>query len=141
MSTPTTDAEKAALVWLEERIRLAHGGERHANVIRALLARSMPEEPTDAAIAAMDRAFFGDLGSRPSLWRGVYRALREELGGPATRTVEVWRVEWWRRGSELPGCDVFVCKHTADTFADGVRSDARSACVRVTGPHQHEMPA
>lgn len=136
--------ERNARTWIDS---VADGGwaavetAESARVIREMLAQPrVPEKPNEAVLDAMEGAFAKcPMGVRPMV--NAYRRLRAELSAPATRTVEVWRVEWWTTGAELPGCDVFLCKGNADAFAEGVKSEARSACVRVTEPHQHELPA
>lgn len=64
---------------------------------------------------------------------------------PKTKMVEVWRLEYAHRG--IPCAEVYQAKHHADGRAaelkanrDGSREVPAFSCIRVTGPHQQEVP-
>lgn len=59
---------------------------------------------------------------------------------PKTKMVEVWRVEWAGAGNSIPMIEQFGALLEAEDFANGRRVAGRK-CIRVTGPHQQEVPA
>lgn len=125
-----TDAEKAALKWLEEMAAIPMGYVPvHARTLKALLAQPrLPAEPT----AGMLRAMFG---SGHVTDRDIYRALYAELTAPKTKTVEVWHVEYVLRG--VPQIRVCGDERTAKGY---LLPHEDFQCIRVTGPHKHEVP-
>lgn len=67
---------------------------------------------------------------------------------PKTKMVEVWHVEWMHQPPNFP-CEYHVTVHKTEAAA---RDDAKRmrehptnhgqwVCIRVTGPHEHEVPA
>lgn len=63
---------------------------------------------------------------------------------PKTKTVEVWHVEYAvkrHHGGIAHGIVVTETRSQADEAANNHRRNGASQCVRVTGPHQHEVPA
>lgn len=69
---------------------------------------------------------------------------------PRTKMVEVWRVEWASKmtsGKWQVHADHYWSSDTAKLRADmlrGVEENSSSdtfACIKVTGPHQQEVPA
>jgi hypothetical protein len=145
MSAPTPEAEKAALAWLDyvETSSLHGPQERiHAAAVKTMLAEPrMPAEPT----AEMIEAMVVDVdGWQENAWvmdamRESCRALYAHLSKPATRTVEVWRVEWAAEDRQ-PRCKVEPSKFHADSFAEYLKRERRT-CIKVTGPHSQEVPA
>lgn len=67
----------------------------------------------------------------------VCRAAESTL--PKTKMVEVWRVEW-AGFTGLPQIEQFDSKTEADRYAC-MKSQMGRRCIRVTGPHQQEVPA
>jgi len=71
----------------------------------------------------------------------LYDAARAHLDTlPKTKMVERWHVEWVSASSGDSYIDV---RPTADEAAEEAahRKSQDMRCVRVTGPHQHEVPA
>jgi len=65
---------------------------------------------------------------------------------PKTKMVAVYHVEYAHRG--VPRVEAFEARHYAEGRAeeleanrDGSRELPAFACIRVTGPHQQEVPA
>jgi hypothetical protein len=58
---------------------------------------------------------------------------------PKTKMVEVWRVEFSRAGMAF--CCQFDDLDTAEVNAESFRHQPHLSCIRVTGPHQQEVPA
>ncbi len=54
------------------------------------------------------------------------------------KTVEVWRVEYAHQGR--PKMLQFDSEAAARAWADYWQTDKEYACIRVTGPHQQEVP-
>jgi hypothetical protein len=64
--------------------------------------------------------------------------------GPKTKTVEVWRVEYSTQradGAWNSSCSQFNEKFDADREADFQGRHCGARCIKVTGPHQQEVPA
>lgn len=63
---------------------------------------------------------------------------------PQTKMVEAWNVEFAERSGDNwdIGVHAFRSKQLADEYENGLRA-VRPAlrCIRVTGPHQREIPA
>lgn len=85
-----------------------------------------------------------------SKWRGpshllhelsdVLDAARAHLETlPKTKMVDVWHVEWVAWTYPDPQIDIILDKISAENHALVKRNNFR--CVRVTGPHKHEVPA
>lgn len=71
----------------------------------------------------------------------IHAAARAHLATlPRTKMVERWHVEWVSASSGDSCIDV---RPTADEAAEEAahRKSQDMRCVRVTGPHQHEVPA
>jgi hypothetical protein len=59
---------------------------------------------------------------------------------PRTKMQEVWHVEYVL--GVVPGASVCLTRDEAERWASQLRSDQMDhLCVRVTGPHLHEMPS
>lgn len=137
-----TPDQKAAIEWLEQAARRA--GLAHDCTLMAMLAEPrMPAAPsyndTVAVLALCDTAVTGtDLHHV----RDVWLAIHEYLTKPATKTVQVWRVEGAVRGAErwIPGCCVYATEAEARRRALECEL-AGWSCIRVTGPHEQEVPA
>lgn len=138
----TREDERAALEWLD---LFTHG---HADVIKAMLAEPrLPKEPSGAMIAAMLSGMDGwiDCATNRNYTRALYANLYAHLTKPATKIVQVWRVEWaerltgdreWRPRSVGP----FIEKRMAEGCAGDLAESKLNACIRVTGPHDQEVP-
>ncbi len=61
-----------------------------------------------------------------------------QLALPKTKMVEQWRVEFAQE--KVPYSASFHHESLAIAYAKTVRSWANTDCVRVTGPHQQEVP-
>lgn len=57
---------------------------------------------------------------------------------PRTKMVEVWHVEYASNG--VPSIVPFRSRDDAESWMKGATGLAYVACIRVTGPHQHEVP-
>lgn len=68
------------------------------------------------------------------------KAAQAHLGTlPKTKMVEVWHVEWV---SSLKDLNVWVCADKVIAEARALKlKDNDAECVRVTGPHSHEVPS
>jgi len=66
---------------------------------------------------------------------------------PTTRTVEVWHIEYAARtgmgNAAVYTPFVVVCASVGirDETARSLSRDPMASCIRVTGPHQQEVPA
>lgn len=67
---------------------------------------------------------------------------------PKTKMVEVWRVEWAYRvqvDDRSPFWQTtarhYEREHVARVTAKTLEAEGINACIRVTGPHQQEVPA
>lgn len=61
---------------------------------------------------------------------------------PKTKMANVWRVEFAQRimGAFAPMSASFTSEAEAVGYKSVVQSWANTACIRVTGPHQQEVP-
>lgn len=130
--------EKAALEWLEFMACYKGIDGENARALKRMLAE--PRLDRDPAPAALD-AIYGAIGNSTKpcpLAIDIYRALYEHLTKPATKTVEVWHVQYVLSGSS---CAVNVCRsrEEADHMAE-MMGRGHYQCIRVTGPHQQEVP-
>jgi hypothetical protein len=152
-----TKAQQNAMEWLESVIAAPvdfNGERQHARTIREMIGRpTMPEplgietEVLSDMVRAYNSAPDGDLARK---WFAVYKALHARLSKPATKTVEVWRVEYAYRYIDSDGFrwipnsrdfDGERARQCAAAFADEKRGQGDYACIRVTGPHDQEVPA
>ncbi len=93
------------------------------------------------------------MGFGAAIWEiTVYRALHAHLSKPATKEVDIWRVEYafqaapnshspltWRAGSS--SYEGQYAKPSAQSRAAEMEAEPeRFACVRVTGPHKQKVP-
>lgn len=77
---------------------------------------------------------------RANDYRSVLAAARRTL--PETKMVEVWRVEYcaqWPSEWHAETANRYT-REKAEKFADELRSNPARTCIRVTGPHQQEVP-
>jgi hypothetical protein len=65
-----------------------------------------------------------------------------------TKQIEVWYLQWVYRPVEYPDeLKVHVCRTEHEAHDEANRLEASPAnggqwtCIRVTGPHQHTVPA
>ncbi|MEY4377881.1 MAG: hypothetical protein RJB26_2431 [Pseudomonadota bacterium] len=89
--------------------------------------------------------FFGDGAHCNKATRLLMQAARAHLETlPRTKWIDAWYVEY--------ATDVTTCWHAsvtahktrelAETWADQLRKNSENfACVRITGPHKHMVPA
>lgn len=94
-----TDEQKAALEWLDTigQTNNLPFLVRNVAIIKAMLGEPrMPEVPTPETLSAMNNGYWNHAGGglAKESTRCIYAALREHLSKPATKVVEVWRVEW-----------------------------------------------
>jgi len=81
-----------------------------------------------------------------SIWPGSsdpYEVLRVLIAAaestlPKTKTVEVWHVEW-ALGSH-PMIHLYLSEADARKNATLLAQEQHRTCIRVTGPHQQEVP-
>lgn len=120
-----------------------HDAPKHVRTLQRLLAEPrLPHSPTNAMLYAMGSAAYGE--HAPGPMGDAYRALYAHLTKPATKTVEVWRVEWAVKIGEE-----WHAQHRgepsraeAERYAEKVREPGSPvACIHVTGPHKQEVPA
>lgn len=114
----------------------------------ALAEPRLPKVPSREAIEAMRRQWLGPnhFVTADEGLAAVYRALRAHLlaeqSKPATKTVEVWRVEYTFQRE--PRIQQFDTQQEASYKADCLTlgdPNSHHACIRVTGPHKQEVPA
>lgn len=121
----------------EDVTRVARAAEQSLTFRRLPL----PEELDEKALFAMFDATKSNM-TKCGAMRAAYKALYEHLTKPKTKMVDVWRVEYVKR---IPGTADDPCAITYLNRADAERRAAElpdfyCTCVRVTGPHQQEMP-
>ena len=145
-----TDQERAALAWLEEAHThsASNINAQWRAILKSMLAQPrLPEEPHGAAIAdAISHLGHGVTDGDRNIAREAIRLyhnhLYRRLTRPKTKMVEVWRVEYSIKRSDgewaahSHNCDTW--RH-AEQSAENLRANA--ACIKVTGPHQQEIPA
>lgn len=144
-----TDNDKAAaLAWLDDWCHEKTGiSGNAARTIKSMLAEPrMPEEPSGLHITAMFHAAHQrNCGLSPDGMADAYRALREHLSKPATRTVQVWLVHYAARSTDggkwEPRTRDFETQEGAEAHAAFLRQGTYAAHVRVTGPYDQELPA
>lgn len=132
MSAPTPEAEKAALAWLDYvETSSLHGGI-YATAVKALLAEPrMPEKPTPAAIAAMHDVL---RSTQTCVSARIYRALREHLSKPATRTIDKWIVTYWSKNQRRTISCVADDEADADRIVSGNGPTARKHRIQTEEP-------
>ncbi|MFZ5783957.1 MAG: hypothetical protein ACOY4R_27480 [Pseudomonadota bacterium] len=112
----------------------------------ALAGPVMPEEPSEATLRAMECCDGNGVQYEYSrdLARAMYRATRNHLLSPPlrTKTIQVWRVEWATEVNKgwIPQSATEESEEAAETCADHLRKHGLK-CIRVTGPHDQEVPA
>lgn len=68
----------------------------------------------------------------------------DERKEPATKTVQVWRVEYAEDSPDgyIPSCETHSTKAEAESAADDFRRLMPAyECIRVTGPWDQKVPA
>lgn len=77
----------------------------------------------------------------------IMEAARAHLSTiPRVKEVEVWHVEWTDNGSPTSEWKArlsgpFLSVANADACAAGLSACKTVGCVRVVGPHKHQVPA
>ena len=136
----TADEERCARRWLQEISLATAPGAHNASVALRMLARPvMPEHPDPEALRLMRVACEAESYSPAQAAYEAYRALYAHLSRPATKEVEVWRVEYAQR--TLPFSASFHTSREADEYLVTVARWPDVACIRVTGPHKQTVPA
>ena len=144
-----TDEQKEAMKWLRAAMwpGLAND-EKHRAVILAMLdeprlprPEDVPQELYRDMALRWERCGLTDDGDAA---RFAYRALYDHYTAPRTKTVEVWRVEYAERhhvtGDWLPCTETWPTEDYIRRKEDDLRGRSDVACVKVTGPHQQEVP-
>lgn len=74
-------------------------------------------------------------------WRLVAEAAEAHLATlPKTKMVQTWHVEW--AAANIPRIDdPYLSREMAERGAEKRRTHGPGKCIRVTGPHQQEVPA
>jgi hypothetical protein len=134
-----TQEEREAVERLEQHAHRLGSYRKHALTLLAMLSRpALPDVNDHAAI--------DELARRAGCYRHIVVCLIGALTKPRTKEVEVWRVEYCRRGDAgtcdwLPVTRTFMNEQSArDTARDLESVPALHACIRVTGPHKQEVP-
>lgn len=108
---------------------------------------TLPVEPSPEMLDAMcDGAVDGfvEKDDRNATLGRIYATLRAHLLKPKTKSVQFWRVEYafrvrveetWRAGS-----GIFDTKIDAEDCAEHLGGKLHYWNVRVTGPHEQEVP-
>lgn len=89
--------------------------------------------------------FLRTYNGKASQWNTVLAAAEAHLATlPRTKMVNTWRVEFAERQPSddwLPGSHTFTSKEQADEYEASLKALRPSLrCIRVTGPHSHEVP-
>jgi hypothetical protein len=146
----TSDAEREAMAWLDN----LSGAYTHVAILKAMLARaSTPPKITEEFVKAVCASMVAG-GHLPSFANAcevgtILRWARAEAMKPKTKTAQVWRVEYVEDTDVTPGrtrhwCPMvqnFDTEAGADRHAKNMREHHCYACIRVTGPHEQEVPA
>lgn len=142
-----SDAEKAALSWLDEMIDGARTDRaaEHARTLRKMLAEPrLPAEPTAEALKVLREKFSEcSYTAAQAAWEG-YRALHAHLSRPATRTVETWEVRYAfrRRYTWCASSTVYTSREACETFQRDHQGNTHEyACWSIVGPIAREVPA
>ena len=145
-----TDEQKEAAQWLLGASGIdaySHSDDaKHRATILAMLSEPrLPAEPSADALAAMVKLLERSMYSgAPKAAYEVHRALHRHYTAPRTKTVEVWRVEFACKVDAdaneawLPVTRTFMNERSARDAAGDF--SGRYACIKVTGPHQQEIP-
>jgi hypothetical protein len=149
-----TEAERKAMEWLDFECERDYFGRESAIKLREMLARPvLPEEPSRVLLAKIrDARFLNTYGDNADIYtieRHILNEIHAHLTRPATREVEVWRVEWaeWNPilngGEYLANVKQFYGEESAREYAYelGKRAYKPGHCVQVTGPHKQMVPA
>ena len=146
-----TDEQKEAVEWLRASIEESNPQgmwTRRAHTILALLAEPRLPRPEDVpthVLDAMDMARLDSKGGCVTSLRDGYRALYDHYTAPRTKTVSVWRLEFAYKkppeGPWVPRSVGYETKAEAEQKAKDLAEVFFHACIRVTGPHQQEVPA
>lgn len=145
-----TDKERQeAMEWLDRHIAHPAFAGPYARTLKAMLAEPrLPEEPSDASLIAIEAILEKAMPLDPDVRyhepraRACYRALYAHLTKPATKTVQVWRVEFSRNWN--PEIKNFRSERDAHAFVEALEREPKGptfSCIRVTGPHEQEVPA
>jgi hypothetical protein len=139
-----TDEQKAALEWLERWSGCLIGEETNRAVatIKAVLAEPrLPAEPSEEALDAIRQA----CGTTGAI--SAYHALYAHLRKSQTKTVDVWHVEYAMQVRTETGfvftlhTSIYSTEAEAREHSEAFSQGRNAYCVRVTGPHKHEVPA
>lgn len=108
-------------------------------------------------MSAIDRAALEEavakLGQCPpwgvpkEIWEPLFAAARAHLDTlPKTETVLRWHVEWCEILPDSGKSILWVealhhNEYSAKAAAEALKLGKQNVCIRVTGPHEHEVPA
>ena len=146
-----TDEQKEAVEWLRyvADTNVPEWAKRaeHARTILAMLAGPRLPRPEDVPEHVLEKMWWATApnGSHCDVARATYRALYDHYTAPRTKTVEVWRVEAAFKGDAeaneawLPVTRTYMNERSARAAA-GDFTLPNWRCIRVTGPHQQEVP-
>lgn len=118
--------------------------QRLEDEFTAVLGRpALPDTLTDEMVEAIWGACVGT--SHRKVAEQIVAALRSELTKPATKTVEVWRVEWAERSHARavwwPYSKTVWNEGDANNELNSLARNPLVSCIRITGPHKQEVPA
>jgi hypothetical protein len=144
-----TDEQKEAVEWLRCASLPVQWGEtdnpedkQHRAIILAMLAEPRLPRPEDVPLKVL-RAMSAEHAISDDNWvevmRAAYRALYDHYTAPRSKQVEVWHVEYCN-GSVPRVDDPYISRMDAERGADAHRRSGHQ-CIRVTGPHEQEVPA
>lgn len=138
-----TDEQKEAVEWLREFTPHC----KHRETAIAMLAEPRlprPEDVPEAVLVKMADAHDAETSFMDAAL-AAYRALYDHYTALRTKKVEVWRVEAAKTDNEgaiwTPIVQAYATR--ADAEAEALfmqRKKYHYACIRVTGPHQQEVP-
>ena len=150
MAGTKTDEQKEAVEWMRRCTRINFSSDdefvRHRATILAMLAEPRLPRPEDVPEHVLEKMWWATApnGSHFDVARAAYRALYDHYTAPRTKTVEVWRVEFAERhhvtGDWLPCTETWPTEDYIRRKEDDLRGRSDVACVKVTGPHQQEVP-
>jgi len=146
-----SDDQEKAMAWLRG---YADNGmfsqRRNASTILAMLAEPRLPRPEDVPVEMLVKMYCAwcavrDGATETDDMREAYRALYDHYTAPRTKTVEVWHCESAVKTKDgfSPHVSAHRTRALAEKNADALRKASCDtfACIRVTGPHQQEVPA
>jgi len=140
-----TPEQKEAVEWVKGARHAFYddaGDDKRRATILAMLAEPRLPRPEDVPECVLEKIWWATAprGNHFDVARAAYRALYDHYTAPRTKLAEKWHIEYV--GDNTTECYVFVLpsKEAAEQKAKEMADKNYGRCIRVTGPHQQEVP-